>query len=158
MMHTKKSFSIIEMVIYTGVYIILMTVLAQLFISTLEVQRESQSSSSVSRDGKFILSRLSYDIRRATSIDTPSTPGSQDGTLELTIVGLPYTYSVSDGNLLLNGDRLNGYDTTVSDLNFIRLGNAGGKNSIQLDFTLTGNTVKASGTEVESFHTTVGLR
>lgn len=158
----REGFTLIEMLIYMGLLAILMTVMTSLFSSILDVQLESQASSSVDQDGRYLLSRLMYDIQRADSITTPSSLGSQTGNLQIVISGIIYSYALSGGNLQITNnfgtDNLNSTESTVSNLSFLRLGNVNGKNSIQLGFTVTSKTLKTSGTESKNFTTTVGIR
>src|SRR5579859_4809889 len=70
----QKGVTLIELIIYMGIFSTLLMVLVQLFGSIVNVSLESQSNSSVSQDSRFILSRMSYDIRLAdpTSFTQPS--------------------------------------------------------------------------------------
>jgi Tfp pilus assembly protein PilW len=154
----QKGFTIVELVLYGALVTILLSIVSQLFVSTLDVQESSESYSAVQQDGRYILSRISYDVKRATAITAPSTLGSPASSLTLTINAVPYTCSLTAGNLLCGGVQLNSYGSTVSALSFTRYGNVGGKNSIQMSFTLTSVVRRNSGPESRSFSTTVGLR
>lgn len=151
-----------EMIIYMGLLAILLAVLTSIFLSTLDAQLESQTTSSVEEDGRFILTRLIYDISRAQSIATPVNVGNSGNTLQLSIDGINYSYSAESGNLQINKngiiDQLNGSDTTVSNLTFQRLGNTGGKNSIKIGFTIVSKAQKTQGPETKNFQSTVTLR
>lgn len=158
----KKAFTLIELLIFMGIFSGLTLVCTQILVSTVEIQTESKALSNVQLDGNYIINRLSYDLTRADSISAPAAPGIQSGTLQLDIGGSNYTYSLNSGVLSIshpNGtDRINGYDSSISDLTFLRLGNANGKNTIKVNFTVTGLTDKISGEETRSFQTTIGSR
>ncbi len=159
----KRAFTLIEMLIYMGIMSAFIVVLTNIFVSVLDVQLQSQAVSSVEQDGRFILSRLSHDIRRAQSITTPASAGSSAQSLVLVIGGSTYTYSDSSGSLTLNSPlglgSLTSFDTTVSGFTVTRIGNTSGKHSLQINFTLTSVTVSnADRPEIKSFQTTVGLR
>lgn len=163
--NSQKGFTIIELLLYMGIFTILLTVTLQMFGSIFDIQLESQATSSVEVDGKFILSRFSYDLSRAQSISVPLSPGNSDPTLSIIISGQTFTYSLNSGNLLLqNGgtgtiDQLNSVETSVSDVSFLRLvGGSGGKDVIQMSFTLTSQVAQRSGKEVTTFQTTAGVR
>lgn len=157
-----RGFSIMEMVVYIGLLSILLFVLSDILISALDVQLESQSASSIEQDGRYVLAKLLYDIKQAQAIVTPVNIGDTAPTLQITEGGIPYTYSLNNGNLVLNRsgtiDSLNGFDTTISNLSFQRLGNTGGSNTLQIKFTIASKTKRPSGYEMKDFQITVGLR
>ncbi len=154
--------TLIELLLYMGIFVSLLGMLLWVFSSIINMQLESEAASSVTTDGKFILARIGYDIGQAQTISVPATPGAQGGSLQLGINGVPYAYALSNGTLTLTAgsttDILTGVDTTISNLTFLRLGNGGGKHSIRISFTLTSKTIKRTGPEVRSFQTTIALR
>jgi prepilin-type N-terminal cleavage/methylation domain-containing protein len=161
---TISGFTLIELLIYMGILSILLVVLSQIFGSVLDAQLESESTSAVHRDGRFILSKLSYDIHKAQSIVTPAAIGNQSTSLQLTIEGINYTYTVSSGNLEITSgletNNLNSGDTTVSNLTFTRIGNsvANAKNTVRITYTITSKIVRPKGMETKDFQTTIGIR
>ena len=160
----QRGFTLIELLIYMGLLSIFLVVLSQIFGTVLDAQLESQSTSAVHRDGRFILSKLTYDIHKAQSIVTPAAIGNQSTNLQLTIDGINYTYSVYNGNLeITNGvetNNLNSGDTSVSGLSFTRVGNtvANAKNTVQITYTITSKIVRPKGMETKDFQTTIGIR
>jgi prepilin-type N-terminal cleavage/methylation domain-containing protein len=160
----QRGFTLVELLIYIGMLSILFTVLTQIFGSILDAQLESEATSSVQQDGRFILSRLTYDTRRAQAIVIPAALGSQSTSLQLTISGVNYTYGLSGGNLELTNNlginAINSGETTVSGLNFTRIGNSvvNAKNTIQIEYTVTSKVVRPKGQETKDFKTTIGIR
>jgi type II secretory pathway pseudopilin PulG len=159
----SRGFTITELLIYMGIFTILLVVLTEIFVTTLNVQLESEATSSVDQDSRFILSRLMYDIQRASRIDVPASLGSLPGdTLSLIIGGDTYTYALNNTDLELdrNGtaNKLNSFDTTISNVVFQRLGNPGGVNSIKVGFTVSSKVQRASGPEIKNVQTMIGLR
>ncbi len=165
----NRGFTLVEMLIYMGIFSIMLIALTQIFTSIIDVQLESQSNGSVSQDGQYILARLSYDIGRAQDIATPSavalgTPSTTLGLVMNDVNGVNYTYASNSGNLAvvnnLGTNQMNGYDTTLSAVSFTRLGNssAGSKNTIKFSFTLTSKTSRNSTYQSRTFQSTVGLR
>ncbi len=160
-----KGYTLIELLIYMGVLTLLIASLSSIFSTVLDVGLESQSSSDVEQDGKFILSRLLYDINSADTINVPASPGQQGATLQITSNAINYTYATDgNGNFQItdaNGtDNLNSYDTTVSNLNFLRIGNGGSNtDTVKITFTVTSKTSRTTGKpETRNFSTTVGLQ
>lgn len=155
---SKLGVSIIEVLIYMGMFSILIVMLSQVFAATFELRRESEAYSAVAQDSRYLLNRLHYDVKRASSITTPATLGSQSSSLTLVINSVSYTYSISDNNLFVNGIQLNSYDTAVSSISFLKLGNASGKHALRITYTIDGRVVKGSGVESKTVTTAVGLR
>jgi len=165
---SQSGFTMIELIVYMGLLSIFIVILTTIFTSSLDVQLESKSRSSLVQDGQFILARLSYDINRASAIVTPanlgdtSPPSPATPTLALTINGGTYTYSMTNGILYLNNgsgnQALNSYNTTIQSLSFQRLGNAGGKNTIKVAMTLQSVVLKNGTHETVDYATTLGIR
>lgn len=158
-----RGFTLVELLLYMTLLTGFLILLTRIFSSTLDTQFDSEAQSAIQQDSRTIISRLSYDIHRATSVTTPTTLGGSGSTLVLVIAGENYTYTVSGTNLILTttsqpADPLNSVNTLVSGLNFKRLGNPGGKDTIQMQFTLTSKVKRLPGADVKSFQTTVGLR
>ncbi len=155
-------FTIVEMLLYMGILSGFLLVVSQIFLSALDVQRESEATTSVEEDGRYILSRFQYDITRAQKVTVPTTLGSQSNTLQLTIGNGSSIYAVNGTNLTLTDaigtSTLNSYGSSVSAFGVQRLGNIGGKESVKLGFTLTSSTQRPAGPEVRTFQTTVGIR
>lgn len=157
-----KGFTLVEFIIYMGIFSILLLILTRMFTSTLDTQLETESASSIEQDARFVFMKLTSDIQAADSIVTPAAIGSSSSTLQITINGLTNIYALNNGNITLtnnNGtNQVNNYDTTISDLSFLRLGNDGGKNTITASFTILGKTKLAGGQESKNFKTTIGTR
>jgi len=158
----KKGYTLIELLMYMGVFLILLLVFFQILGSVLDAQLESESASAIEQDSKFILGKLTYDIQQAQTINTPSQPGTQNTNMQLTINSTLYTYAVTSGNLQLtnnNGtDNLNSYTTSVSNFTINRIGNQGGKNSLSISFTLTSKITRNAGTDTKTYQTTIATR
>lgn len=155
-------FTIIELLVYMGILSILLFILTDIFVATLNVKSESESQAAVQQDGRYILAKLMYDINQASSVSSPSYSTYSDS-LTIVINNSVKTYNSLADKLYITEDLtesnlLNSIDTQISDLKFTNLGNNPGKSTIQISFTLTSKMIKNTGPEVESFQTTVGLR
>lgn len=165
----QKGFTLIELLLYMGILSILLMVLVGLFGGIVNVNLESQATSAVSSDGRYMLERMSHDIRQAASISQPPA-GSAGSTLQFTKSdGKTYTYTLSTGqngqeNVVLsdgtNTDQINSYGTSVSNLSFTRLATTGtsGNTAITISFILTSTIHDQKGYQQENFQTTVGTR
>lgn len=157
-------FTLVELLLYMGILIIFMSVLAGLFSMTVDLQLEASANTGLDRDAQFIFARLAYDIHRADSIDLPLATGSPSSTLGFSVNGTNYTYSLdSNGNLLyVDGTGnfvLNSYDTQLENLVVTKIGNIGGiEDTVKISFTLKSTTYQRKGLEAKDFETTIGMR
>lgn len=161
-MKKTSGFTIVELILYTGILTIFLSVLTGMFTAILDIQLESESANVLTTDSRFIFSRLAYDLGRASAIVEPSALGQQTQNLVLQIGNNQYTYSVINGNLVLSdgmsSGALNGYGTTVSNVSFRKYGNDNGKHSVRILFQLNGLIERSFGPESRDFEVTIGLR
>lgn len=160
--NSKKGYTLIELLIFMGMFSILLVVMTNVFSQIMDVRRESESVSSVEQDGNYILNRFIYDISRASGINIPNAIGLTDTVLDLTINSANYVYGLNNENLQLtaNGQtyQMNGANTAISNLIFKRIGNDDNKDTIQLSYTVTSRIQQALGFETKNYQTTIGLR
>jgi len=158
----SAGFTLVELIIYCGLFLIFLTMLTSIFISTLEVHSQAYSRSIVQQDGQFIIQRFIYDINRADSVTTPVNLGETANSLVLDIDGETYSYVLNSGQLeLTNNDGtyvINFDQTQISNLSFTKLGNPSGISTVQVDFKVNSKIPDVSGVKEQDFHTTVGLR
>lgn len=163
-MKKNRAFTLVELLVFMGLFAILIVVLTQILVSALNVQLETQATSSVQQDGRYLLARLTYDINRASLLTEPAAAGTQSDKLQLTIGGSNYRYATASGNILnltVGGIdyQINSFGTTISGVNFKRIGTDGNKDSVQISFTITSTTIiGGAGKETKTFSTTAGMR
>lgn len=150
----KRGFTLIELLVTMGIMAVFMTIITNIFLSVLDTQLESASASVVEIDGRYVLSRLIYDIHRSASIVNPAAAGETSLTgLTLNIGGINHTYTPTDGVLYLDGvSRLTSIDTTISSLSFTRIGNGVDNDTLQISFT-----IESLG-QSQNYNSTVSLR
>lgn len=157
-----RGFTLIELVLYLGLFSIMILLITEVFLAVLDSQLESKATSGVSEDGRFILARLLFDIANADTLITPINIGDVSNNLQITRSGINYTYSLTNGNLELNNNlgmnMLNSYDTQLSDVSFTRIGNTSGKPSVRISYTVSSRTIRKGILESKSFQTTISLR
>lgn len=136
----KSGFTLIELLLYMGLAVILLGILTNLFVSTMDIKKESEATSFVEQDGRFILSRLIYDA-------------NQNGALSIIS-----NYSVIDNNLILNGESLNSSETKISEFSTTELGNTSGKKTVQVKFKLESVTQNPNGPKLRDYQITLGSR
>jgi type II secretory pathway pseudopilin PulG len=158
----QNGFTLIELALYGGILSALLIVLSNFFITAINVQLSTQATSATEQDSRYILNKFYYDLTSATSITTPPNPGNSSSTLTFVKNGNNYTYATSSGNLTftdsIGTDNLNSPQVTVTNLNFTRIGFAGKKPTIKINFTLTSTSKPQQGKDTQSFQTTIVLR
>lgn len=158
----KLGFTLVELSIYMGISMIILLILIELLAAIFNTKLTSQSTSSVSQDGRYIYTRLIYDVNRAQNVSIPANLGDTDNKLSLIINNQPLTYMLQEGNIVIedagNTYVLNGVNTTVSDLLFTRIGNPNGKHTFKITYKITSRIVERGAPESKVFQTTAGLR
>jgi prepilin-type N-terminal cleavage/methylation domain-containing protein len=148
----RRGFTLIELLVYMGIFSILLVVLTEMLVSTLKIQLDSAATGSVDQNNRFIEKRLSFDIQRAKS----SQVSVDQQILTLNINGTNHIYTTNGDNFTLNGDELNGYDTTVSNLLFQKIGTV--NSSIVINYGIRSDIVRSSGPEIRNVNTVINLR
>lgn len=158
----NNGFTLIELVIFMGLFSIMLLALTSMFTALTSAQLETQAYSAVQSDSQYIINRFHYDISRADSITTPASAGNTATSLVMVIGGQTYTYAVSNGVLQLTTpsgtSRVNNPRSAISNLQFQRIGNTSGRHSIRISATLTTTISQPGPAETNDIHTTVGLR
>ena len=158
----SKGFTLVELIIYMGLLTILILIFTDIFVSIIDNQLGSKNTSNVADDGRYVYSRFIYDVGRAQQITEPQGYGSTSANLKLIIGGQEVTYSLINGNLLVTNPagsyQLNGYGSSVSALLFTKVGTDSAKNTVRLNFTISGDITIRGLDEQQIFQTTAGLR
>lgn len=159
---SKRGFTLVELAIYFGITMTILLVLTELLSAIFNTQLSTKATTSVAQDGRYIYTRLTYDINRAQTVSTPLNLGDSSQTLQVTINGIGYTYSLSNGDLIITDQQgtyvLNSADTTISNLSFKRIGNVNGKHTFRMNYTVTSKIIDEATPETKVFQTTAGLR
>ena len=155
---SKPGFTLVEMLMVMGVMSILVVILSQVFGSILTMKLRSEATTAVSQDSRYLLSRLYYDISRASDIVSGS-----GATLTLTIGGDSYVYAQNGDTLTLainggTGESLTSVRSRVTDLSFTRT-DLGLKKGVQIHLIMTPIIALPGGANLSrELTTTVALR
>ena len=156
----QRGFTLIELLLYAAISTLFLTILSQIFLASLDVQSESESYVATELDGRYIMSRITNDVHRASAVTEPAT-GTNDA-LTLSIGGGNYRYSTASGNILLTSplgtNVLNSVDTSISGFQVTKVGGSGDTPSFAVRITVTAKTVPVEGTQTKTYETTIGLR
>lgn len=155
-MKKRQGFTLIELLMSIGLLTILLGVLTNLLLTTVDAQLRSASLSQVEQDARYLALRLAYDIHRAEGITAPALDGQTDASATLFIDGSNHTFSIQDGSLTLTSpggtDPLTSVGTIASGFLVTRIGNTNGIDTLRFQYTLT------AGTETKDYQISSGLR
>lgn len=158
--HGQRGTTLVEVILTMGLLAGFLVILTTIFTESVDTQSQTTSYAAITTDGRYVLARLNYDLRRASAITAPAALGDSGSSLTLTINGDDYTYAISSGRLALtvdgNTDYLTADNDTVSGLSFQKLGNSGGVESVRYSFTISSSS--AHNTDSQTFTSTAGLR
>lgn len=159
----QKGFTLIELVLYMGLMTILLSMMTSVFTTITDVQVESNATSSVDQDGRYILAKLLYDFQSSTPviINTPATPGTSSTSMSLTlnndVTNAVYSVNGSNNLILTNSlgtNQLNSADTSVASFSARRIGNLSTSDTVEISFTVRSRTQQRSGFETKTFTST----
>ena len=158
----NKGVTLVELLIYLGLSMMMLLVLSELFVSILDESVETQNYSIVQTDGRYIMTRLRYQINNADSVLLPANLGDSSDELRLSVGGVEQRYYTVDDQLFLNdgsGEYLMSHpDSKVTDIVFVRHGNIGGKAIIDISFKVSTGVAGTAQYETQIFKGTGGLR
>lgn len=150
--------TMVELLIYMGLFMGFITILSGLFLSTLEAHTDSTANAHIDQDSWYILSRLQYDFSLATAVVTPASNGDTTSTLVLNQAGTQVTYSLVGDKLSLTKNSVTeplvNQEVNVSNLTFQRLGNLNGLSSVKIQMDVTDD----FRTQPQHLNFTLGIR
>lgn len=152
-MNKIKGFTLIEVLVVMGIFIILTTVVLSVLITVLRGSRQSDSIILVRQNGEHAMAQMIRTMRFAASLDYPSPLGgtppvcSSSGiatqNVQVTSVNLSQTTFSCPSNfnypnfISLNGTMLTNSNTVVvKSCSFVCAQQAGGPPTISISFTL----------------------
>ena len=157
----EKGFTLIELILFMGIFSILIIIFTDIFITSLKTKSIAESTAFVNQDARFIFAKLTNDINNANSIVYPELGGTSNS-LTLILYGQLETIQIKNGNIELvdvNGTHaLNSVNTLISNIAFNRLGNIDGKNSIKINITVESRTTVNNRHQIINLETAAGLR
>jgi type II secretory pathway pseudopilin PulG len=159
----NRGITIVELLVYMGLLSIFLILLINVLVGTLSFKLQSESTSALNQDMRYILGKLSYDLYNADSVESPLNFGDTSASLTLTSGGVSRLYTVDSEDLILTiggvASKLNGTDTKVQSISFEKLGTTEGKPTVQIIITLESPIVlQGNRTETRTVQTTYGLR
>lgn len=144
----NKGQTVVELLIYLALLSIFLTVLLDIFVTTLNFKLQAEAASALNQDSRYILGKISYDVYNSDSFTVPS-----QGELDITTAGITKKYLVNSGDLTIDGTKLNSLDTKVNNLIFTKIGT-----TVTVNFTLQSINVLPGAPRTESIVVTLANR
>lgn len=158
----SRGLTLIELIIYMGLFSMFVTVLVQLFASSIETRLDAEGTSNANLDANYLLLHFEDVIHNATDITDPTLYGTPQNSLSITVDGDEYEYSLQDGNIIQTVDgtstQVNSWGTTITNLSFERMRNSAGLDSVRISATVESVARNHNGPEIRTLQTTVGMR
>ncbi len=145
--NNQTGYTIIEMLLYIAVFSLIIGSILAVAISITNQRIQNQVNQEVDAQGRLVMSSITQSLRNASTINTPSV-GNSSASLSLnttTAANNPTVYdSVIDQNVnkvrikvgSASAEFLTSSRVSVSNLSFTNRAISGGRDSIEISFTL----------------------
>ncbi len=169
-MNTKRGFTLMELLIFSAVFTIVMIGFITVLITVVRVQSRQSSATDVETQGQFLVQQFQYYIQSARLVDMASDAAT--GTLRLrmaTSSADPTIITLATGTVYISQgiagalQALTSNKVTVSNVSFVRHYNlsgsssAYGTDSVSYSFTMAANTTNATQKYSQTFQSSVSV-
>lgn len=162
MKRLERGFTLVELLIYTGILAVVLSVTLGLFFQSRTIETQVTENQEVDRNARIAFLEMTQTIRGATSVTTPVLG---DSAASLALNSNAISYSVSGSGVLQKTDssgtyNITGSGVTIQNLTFTTRGEVGKQPTVSISFTLRSNTiVHPQSTYISrAYQTTVQLR
>lgn len=154
--------TLIELLIVMGILPLLLLVISSTFGTFMEGQEQAVAQAAINQEQQYLLRKIDYDIVSASDVLLPAADGETGSVLQLQQGADTVYYSPSAITLMRSVDGVSTPVTTtrvlLDSFTVQRLGNAEGKDSIRLTFSLSSTASAQLGLLSRSVTTTYTLR
>lgn len=95
----QRGFTLVELLVYFGLFSILLVVINSMFITTLEQQTQDMARSVLQQESQYVLAKLKYDLYNADEVLVPADPGDVSQSLQFVADGVTQTYQLTNEHL-----------------------------------------------------------
>lgn len=96
----QHGFTLVELMVYFMLFGMLILVVLNMFISSLELKVRDSSSTVLDQESEFLLAHLGYELRNANSVTAPAPSGTSGSALTLVTDQGTVVYELSSGRLI----------------------------------------------------------
>lgn len=115
----KKGFTLIEMIVSMGVFVIIMTISMAAFLNIIDMQRKTESFRKLNDNLNFSMEIIMREIMEGNNY--PSSCGSGCSTFSFELLGKSIVYSISGNSITRRFDGGNPLSITSSDVKIVNL-------------------------------------
>lgn len=141
----KKGFSLLEIVIYTGLITLVGTLLSGILISVTKIGNQQGASTEVNQQLNFVLQNINRLVRDSSLVDMPSATATSSLVLRMKSASEdPTRIFLSNNKIYLKqgageASPLTNDQVLATNLNFVKISAYPGHDSVQIDLTLSYN-------------------
>ncbi|MBI5004050.1 prepilin-type N-terminal cleavage/methylation domain-containing protein [Candidatus Kaiserbacteria bacterium] len=129
-MCSRAGFTLIETLVYIGLFTLIIGGLVSAAYVLLESVDRNQTKAMLQEEEKFILAKIAWALDGASGVDLSK------HTLAITRYDSTHlTVSTTGSDVYINADRLNNTNVTVGDLSFVRVGVGSGVEGVEMHIT-----------------------
>lgn len=154
--------TLIELLIVMAILPMLLVMVSSMFGTFIEGQERAVAQAAINQEQQYLLEKIAYDIGQSAAIELPATDGEIGTTLRLEQAGETVTYAPSAVTLVRSTATATDHTTSTRVLletfSVQRLGNAEGKDSVRLQFSLSSTASAQLGLLSREITTTFTLR
>ena len=112
----QNGFTLVELLVYFGLFSILLVVINGLFISSLEQQTQDLARSALQQESEYVLAKLKYDIYNSDEVISPADAGNVSNSLQFVTKGVAYSYQLNNEQLTktMNSETWNATSSRVA--------------------------------------------
>lgn len=158
----REGFTLIEILIATAIFIVIIVAFISILLSVTQVQVQSSSAAAVNQESQFLLQKLEYYVQTASLIQIPQdtatatlqlymASSSADPTYITLASGTVYLQQTATGTL----QALTSNKVTVSNLSFTRRANPPGHDTVAISFNISYNTSNVAQAFSQLFNTSI---
>jgi len=142
----KKAFTLIELLIATAIFTIVIVSFIGIFVEVVGVQGRQTSAAAVNEESQFLLQKVQYYVELSSAVSTTQDVATPVLTLRMPSSSIdPTVISLSGGTVYLQqaggaSQPLTSNKVSVSNLSFTRRSNAPWHDSVSVSFTVSYNT------------------
>lgn len=155
-------YTLVELLMFIGLFSILLSVLTTIFFSTLELRARTEITTTVEQDSRYVLQKLTQVVRDADSVILPLANGNSSSQLIISRGGSTETYQIQNAKLVqivgTDSFQLNASTTNIDSFSVQKLGNISGSSTVKISLTLSSTGAVAATHYSQTITTTIGIR
>ena len=142
----KRGFTIIEILIFSAIFVVIMTSFISIFVVITRVQTRSSAASEVNQQSQFLLQQIQYYIERSSLVELAQDVVTSTLKLRMPSAAEDPTWIYLSSNTVYlrqataTAQALTSSKVNVAALNFTNRSNAPAHDSVNVSFTVANNT------------------